>query len=195
MQGPRFGITNSAILGTLYLAQGGGNIVGSWVSGRLSDRSVHRWIEKRSGVRIPEDRLRASLWAGGIATPLTLLGAGLTMQLWTNVAGLVVTLLFLFINGIGLLGILAVSNTYLVDTNQSRSAEVIAANKYLCSAGASAAVLPVMKAIGIAPTNAIAAGFAWIGCGLVIVVILYGPRWRRVNTNVEDVEESRSDEK
>lgn len=80
--------------------------VGSYVSGRLSDRSVHHWIARRSGVRIPEDRLRASLWAGGIATPLTLLGAGLTMQLWTNVAGLAITLVFLFVNGIGVSAVL-----------------------------------------------------------------------------------------
>lgn len=37
-QGPRFGITNSAVLGTLYLAQGGGNI-GAYIVALLFERT------------------------------------------------------------------------------------------------------------------------------------------------------------
>jgi hypothetical protein len=48
--------------------------------------------------------------------------------------------------------------------------------RYLCSAGASAGVLPLIKTIGIAPTNAIAAIISWIGFGLVVCTI----RWGRV---------------
>lgn len=45
-----------------------------------------------------------------------------------------------------------------------------------------------MKAIGISPTNAIAAAFAWIGCALVVVVIRYGAGWRHGN-----IKESQTD--
>ncbi|KZO96755.1 MFS general substrate transporter, partial [Calocera viscosa TUFC12733] len=164
--GPRFNITNAAINGCLYLAQGTGNIVGSYVTGYISDWTVHKWMSRRDGERICEDRLEASYWAGAAATPLTLLAAGCLMQFWTTTPGLGICLVVLFINGIALIGVLAVCNTYLVDSYQTRSTEVIAANnciRYIASAGASAAVLPLMQAIGIAPTNAIAAGITWGG--------------------------------
>jgi hypothetical protein len=41
----------------------------------MSDRTVLRWI-KRRGSRIPEDRLRATLFSGAVVVPLTLLAAG-----------------------------------------------------------------------------------------------------------------------
>jgi hypothetical protein len=84
---------------------------------------------KRNGERIPEDRLHASLISGGIIVPLSLLGTGFTMQYWTTTGGLVLSLIFLVISGIGLMGVLSINNTYLVDVAQSRSVEAIAANK------------------------------------------------------------------
>ncbi|KAF8584881.1 MFS general substrate transporter [Ramaria rubella] len=181
--GPRHGITNEAVLGTLYLAQGMGNIVGSLMSGYISDATVARWIARRSSQFIPEDRLRASLVPGGLITPLSLLATGFTMQFWTSTWGLGLSLVFLFASGIGAVCMLAVCNTYLVDVMQDRSAEAIATNnflRYMASAGASAAVLPLIQAIGIAPTNAIAAGFSLIGFGLVCATIKYGKSWREM---------------
>ncbi|KAJ7583506.1 MFS general substrate transporter [Mycena floridula] len=177
--GARFGIHNVAVLGTFYLANGAGNMVGSNISGRLSDRAVRLGILRRNGFFVFEDRLYACLWAALLFTPLSILGAGLTMQFWTTWAGLAVSLVFLFING--LMWVLAVCNTYIVDSNQLRSVEAIAANNFLrelMSAGASAAVLPLIKVAGVAPTNAIAAFLTWIGAGFVLLVIRNGARWR-----------------
>ncbi|KAF8519191.1 major facilitator superfamily domain-containing protein [Gautieria morchelliformis] len=181
--GPRYGIENEAILGTLYLAPGFGNIVGSRVSGYVSDATVARWIKRRSNEFVPEDRLRAALVSGAL-TPLTLLGVGFTMQFWTSTGGLAMSLVLLFLNGVGLMGILAVCNTYLVDVMQDRSAEVIATNnclRYIASAGASAAVLPIIQKIGIAATNAIATGFSVTGFALMCATIKYGKSWREVS--------------
>jgi len=108
-------------MGTLYLAQGFGNIgmsssnsspwqctlsndpiiVGARISGRISDRTVSHWIERRGGKWVPEDRLRASLIFAGIVTPATMFALGFTMQFWTTSAGLAISLLLLFISGIG----------------------------------------------------------------------------------------------
>jgi hypothetical protein len=101
------------------------------------------------------------------------------------------------------MGILAVCNTYLVDVMQDRSAEVIATNKYasrccdgsfltalssclryIASAGASAAVLPIIQKIGIAATNAIATGFSLTGFALMCATIKYGKSWREANARV-----------
>ena len=47
---PRYGITNVAIIGCLYLPQGVGNIVGSRIGGKYADWTVAKWIEKRGYV-------------------------------------------------------------------------------------------------------------------------------------------------
>lgn len=73
------------------------------------------------------------------------------------------------------------ANVYLVDSAQTRSAEAIAVNNFLrysFSAGASAAVLPMIDAIGIGWTNTIAAFVNWIGTALILVTIRYGSKWR-----------------
>lgn len=77
------------------------NVVGSRISGYFSDFTVARWIVRRSGLFIPEDRLRASIVAAGLITPLSMVAAGLTMQFWTSAGGLAMSLVFLFIGGIG----------------------------------------------------------------------------------------------
>ncbi|GJJ08853.1 hypothetical protein Clacol_003073 [Clathrus columnatus] len=179
--GPRFGITNEAILGTFYLAPGAGNIVGSRLSGYVSDATIKRWIAKRAHF-VPEDRLRATLISGGILVPCSLIGLGFTIQFWTTTGGLALSLVLLFISGVGFLGVFAVCNTYLVDSVQNRSAEVIATNnclRYIASAGASAVVLPLIQIIGVAATNGIAATFTLIGFFLILLTIKYGEAWRK----------------
>lgn len=141
--GPRFGITNALVLGTFYLVQGAGNILGSKLIGPWSDRTVNKWIEKRDGERIPEDRLRCALTGSGLILPVSILVTGAMMQYVTGAAGLALSLVFLFVSGVGLMFVLTPVNvrcatlagftaadpttqTYCVDVMQDRSAEVIA---------------------------------------------------------------------
>ena len=67
----------------------------------MSDSTVARWIERRSGSFVPEDRLRATFVAAGFVVPLSLMGVGITMQFWTSTGGLAMSLVLLFFNGIG----------------------------------------------------------------------------------------------
>lgn len=76
-------------------------VVGSRISGYASDGAVARGIESRSGQFVPEDRLRATLIAGGLVTPLSVIGVGFTMQFWLSTGGLAMSLVLLFFNGIG----------------------------------------------------------------------------------------------
>lgn len=78
----------------------GGIEVGSRVSGYISDSTIKRWIAKRT-YYVPEDRLRATVISGGIVVPLSLLGLGFTIQYWTSTGGLALSLILLFISGIG----------------------------------------------------------------------------------------------
>jgi hypothetical protein len=93
--------------------------------------------------------------------------------------------------------ILAACNTYCVDLVPHRSAEIVAANncvRYLFSAGASIVALPLIQRIGVAGTNALAAGLAWMGFGLVLLIVYKGPRMRRSLDKMVEVERKRVEE-
>lgn len=72
---PRFSITNSAILGTLFVPIGLGNILGSRFGGLYADWTVARWIAKR-GYRRSEDRLYSTLVGGGLLVPGSMVAIG-----------------------------------------------------------------------------------------------------------------------
>lgn len=174
----RYNITNAAVSGCIYLASGGGTLIGSRIIGPFADKTVKRYIEKR-GYRRPEDRLRAAMWGTAIVAPVTALIYGWLM--WANKGGLAPLIVLLAINGAGYQLALTPINVYLVDAAQKRSAEALAVNnfaRYLCSAGASAFVLPMMNRIGPGWTMTFAAGLTWIGAVCVLVTIRWGEKWR-----------------
>ena len=75
--------------------------VGAPIAGRLSDRVVRQAKEKRKGVWVPEDRLRA-VWLGGLVLiPISVTLAGFTTAYVDGKVGLVITLVCLFFNGVG----------------------------------------------------------------------------------------------
>ena len=75
--------------------------VGAPLAGRLADRTVVKWRKRRGGVWIPEDRLRASLWGAGVFVPMSVLLSGLTIKYVPGTPGIVLNLMWLFMNGIG----------------------------------------------------------------------------------------------
>lgn len=76
-----YGVNNAAIAGLIYLASGGGTLLGSRISGPYADYTVRKWMEKR-GYRRPEDRLRASLIGAGIVQPLSGRKSSRVRELW-----------------------------------------------------------------------------------------------------------------
>ncbi|KAF7298338.1 Major facilitator superfamily transporter protein [Mycena kentingensis (nom. inval.)] len=58
---PRFNLTTPIQSGLFYLAPGLGYVAGTLGGGRYADHVVKKWIVKRDGVRVPEDRLRSSI--------------------------------------------------------------------------------------------------------------------------------------
>ncbi|KAH8917117.1 MFS general substrate transporter, partial [Atractiella rhizophila] len=177
--GPRFSITSPAILGLFYLCSGLGSIIGSRLSGIQSDWVIKRSIHKRGGKFVPEDRLYSTLPGGALLFPGSVLAYGFVVQ--TGAGGIPATVVLLILSGIGSMLSLSACITYCVDVSQQNSAEVIALNngiRYLFSAVASAAILPLVKAVGVGPANAMSAGMGWIGCGLVVLVLRYGRKMR-----------------
>ncbi|EMS23228.1 hypothetical protein NBRC10512_007380 [Rhodotorula toruloides] len=168
---PRYNITNAAILGCFYLAQGVGNATASRYTGRYADWTLKRWLKRRGGVYVPEDRLYAALIGGGVILPFSVLALGWVLDKGTGKVGLAFAC------------VLTPSNTYCVDVMPLRSSEVIAVNnacRYIVAAAASA-----FNAIGVGWTNTFAAFVVWLGCGMVLLTIRFGPQMRAIGTRLE----------
>ncbi|ORY35815.1 major facilitator superfamily domain-containing protein [Naematelia encephala] len=174
----RYHITNVAVAGCLYIANGGGNFIGTRIGGPWADFMVKKYIKKR-GYRRPEDRLRASLVGCGIIMPVSCLAYGWLVR--SGAGGMAPPIVMMAISGVGLMTTLTPVNTYIVDCMQKRSAEAIAVNnfvRYVFAAAASAFVLPMADAIGWGWTMTFAAGVSLLSFATLVLVIRYGHKWR-----------------
>ena len=178
---PRFHLTSPIQSGLFYLAPGGGYVTGTFFGGRWADYIVRKWIRKRNGVRIPEDRLKSCLVFMIVSIPGWMLIYGWTVD--RAVGGIPVPVIAMFLQGVSQLFCFPSLNTYCLDVMQAkgRSAEVVAGNyltRYVFAAVGSGVVLPAVEAIGIGWFSTISALFlVFSGC-TVWLTALYGPKWR-----------------
>lgn len=176
---PRFGLTTPLQSGLFYIAPGCGYLVGTFFGGRWADRTVKKHIARRSGQRVPEDRLRSSLIAMGLVIPACMLIYGWSIA--REVGGIPLPVIAMFAQGVAQLFCFPSLNTYCLDVMQSRSSEVVAGNyfmRYLFGAAGSAAVLPIVDAIGVGWFSTISAAFVAAGAAGTWLVTVYGQRWR-----------------
>ncbi|KAJ7782795.1 MFS general substrate transporter [Mycena metata] len=179
--GARYNISNEAIIGSLFLPLGLGNIIGAPVAGILSDRMVIKWRKLRGGEWVPEDRLRATLWPGATIVPLSVVFCGLITTYIPGPLGLTLNLISFFFNGIGVDLVLSPCSAYSVDIMHSRSAEMLAANTGLRSFLVSVAisgVMPSLNYFGLVATYSFAGILAWFGFILLWVTVRYGDKLR-----------------
>ncbi|KAI0046836.1 MFS general substrate transporter [Auriscalpium vulgare] len=179
--GARYGITNEAVIGALFLPSGFGNMIGAPLFGRISDRIIVNLRRRRGGVWLPEDRLRGAFLSTLLLVPTSVLLCGLATRYVGGPAGITLNLVGLLMNGIGVVGVLTPSSTYYVDIAHTQSAEIIAVTSAVRGtlvALATAAVLPLINAIGFLQTTAISAALVWLGAGGMWMIIRYGDRMR-----------------
>ncbi|KAI0088844.1 major facilitator superfamily domain-containing protein [Irpex rosettiformis] len=179
--GQKYGITNEAIIGALCIPVGLGNIIGSNLAGRYSDKLVISLRERRGGVWVPEDRLRATLLGGIILTPCSILVSGFAIQFTEGRLSIIINTICLVLNGVGVSVVFNPANAYLVDILHDRSAEVTSANmavRCVIVAVLVGFIIPSLETFGVAATFAGAAGISWLGYGLICLVIVYGGRLR-----------------
>ncbi|KAM0098527.1 hypothetical protein ACP6JE_006904 [Aspergillus fumigatus] len=147
---PRFNLTSALVSGLFYLVPGAGFLLGSIIGGRLSDRTVKRYIARRGGLRLPQDRLNSGLAMLCGVLPVAVLVYGWTLE--KRAGGMAVPIIAAFWAGVGLMGSFNGLNTYAAEAIPERRSEVISGKyilQYLCSAGSSAAVVPLVKVIGV----------------------------------------------
>ncbi|KAL4256671.1 MFS transporter superfamily protein [Pleurotus pulmonarius] len=179
--GAKYGITNEALIGAVFIPCGVGNMVGAPLAGYISDQIIVAYRAKRGGDWYPEDRLRGTLLGAAFCVPLSVLFTGLTIVYVPGRMGLFLCLVWLFMNGIGVDLVLSPSSAYNVDVVHTRSAEVMAANsgcRALLLSFVVPVILPSINSFGVVATNTVAALLAWVGMGLLIVTIRYGKQLR-----------------
>ncbi|KAJ5745719.1 hypothetical protein N7520_010901 [Penicillium odoratum] len=194
---PRFNLTSPLVSGLFYLSPGIGFLIGSVMGGKLSDRAVKNWIVKRGGVRLPQDRLNS-----GLITLFLVLPIGTLIYAWTleeGVGGMPVPIIAAFFAAVGLLGSFNGLNTYSAGKFDSAVSKLLSNNclevmpsirsevisgkyvvQYIFAAGATAAVDPLIDAIGVGWTFTICVFFAIIGGVNVWIITKWGldmQRW------------------
>lgn len=184
---PRFNLDTPTQSGLFYLAPGVGYVVGTLGGGRWADYIVKRWMNKRGGERIPEDRLRSCVTALGLILPGSILIYGWSVE--KAVGGIPVPVIFMFVQGVAQSFCFPSLNTYCLDVVQARSAEAVAGNfmvRYIFGAVASAVVLPAVESIGVGWFCTISAALMILGGLGVYVVARWGGGWRE-KTNINRI--------
>lgn len=165
----------------------------------MSDRTVKSWIQRRSGVRLPEDRLRSGVVSFFILIPTAYLvfGWGMACNPCSHVL-LAVPIISAFIIAAGIFDAMTGLNTYCAEVIPSRRRDVIASKymiQYTFSAIASGVAVRLIDAIGLGPACTISrfsqkmctlfsadrfkdVAFVIIGGTLTNVVARYGSRMK-----------------
>ncbi|KAH6985789.1 major facilitator superfamily domain-containing protein [Ilyonectria sp. MPI-CAGE-AT-0026] len=176
---PRFHLETPLLSGLFYLAPGFGYLLGTFVGGRWADYTVKRWIKKRGGVRVPEDRLRSAVPFIGVIIPGSMLVYGWTVD--QEVGGIPVPVIAMFVQGVAQLFCFPSYNTYCIDVMPGHGAEVAATNffvRYLMGCVASAVVLPAVQSIGIGWFSTVTAAYMVASALGTVAAIRWGKGWR-----------------
>ncbi|TDZ17081.1 Efflux pump rdc3 [Colletotrichum orbiculare MAFF 240422] len=174
---PRFDLTSPLISGLFYLAPGAGFLMGSTIGGRLSDHTVKRYIRKRNGLRLPQDRLKSSLPAIFVLLPLGTLVYGWSVQ--QELGGMALPIVSSFCQGFGLMWSFSGLNTYSAEALPEDRTAVISGKyiiQYMFGAGAVGGVVPMIDAIGVGWTFTITALGAILGGVFVLMISKFASR-------------------
>lgn len=175
---PRYNLTTPMQGGFFYLAPGVGYLTGTFFGGRYSDWIVRRWIRKRNGERIPEDRLRAA------APFMCVVAACILVYGWTvekEVGGIPLTIVVMFLQGVAQLFCFPSLNTYCLDVMPGRSAEIIGSNyamRYMAGTVSIAVVLPAIERIGLGWYSTISAALIVAASGGLVLTVKKGRNMR-----------------
>ncbi|KAG9018070.1 hypothetical protein FRB90_012366 [Tulasnella sp. 427] len=115
---------NALEVGSILLSFGLGNVAGSILGGRWSDRILSRLKAANGGFSKPEFRLESTIPAL-VALPLAVITYGWTCHFHVHVSGPVVSL---FVAGFCLMWAYSSTLTYIVDSNPGRASGAIAMN-------------------------------------------------------------------
>ncbi|TQV96706.1 hypothetical protein V2A60_002913 [Cordyceps javanica] len=182
---------NETQVGLMYLPIAGGSIIAALVVGRGMTWNYKRHCvmagvsfdrsRQMDMTNFPIERVRLE-----IGIPLTLL-AGTCLIAWgwavhfhAHIAVLCVVMFFL---GIGLVGMTNTTNVLLVDMHPGKAGTATAANnlaRCLIGAGATAAIVPLERAIGVGKAFSIVGSLYFICLTPLALLTFRGMKWRQM---------------
>ncbi|GAN10654.1 MFS general substrate transporter [Mucor ambiguus] len=166
--------------GLSFIGAGLGNVLGSIVSGILSDYLLIRSSKQREGISKAEDRLTLNAWPGGfILIPLGVLLFGWSIMagfsVWPAIIGFS-TLCF------GMSQVYTAGSAYLVDSIPGKGASVTAACNFfrMTMAAILSFISPIMgSALSIGYVCILLASLNILGMSLLVFIKLKGIHMRR----------------
>ena len=109
----RFHLTSPLYSGLFYIAPATGFLIGTLVGGRYSDWTVKKWIIRRKGTRLPQDRLNSGMWSFFLIIPAASLVYGWGLEGTSDsFSWLALPVISAFFVAAGLLAAFASLNTY-----------------------------------------------------------------------------------
>ncbi|KAF4970565.1 hypothetical protein FSARC_2430 [Fusarium sarcochroum] len=177
---PRFNLTSPLSSGLFYLAPGAGFLVGSTIGGKISDVMVKRYMRKRNGQRIAEDRLNGSLPSCLIVLPLGTLLYGWSVQ--ERVGGMALPIVSAFIQGVGLMGSFSGLNTYAAEVRPVHRTAVITGKyvvQYSFGAMSVGGVVPMIDGIGVGWAFTVTGSLAIVAGVFILLIAKFSKNWKQ----------------
>ncbi|KAG8998438.1 hypothetical protein FRB90_012304 [Tulasnella sp. 427] len=168
---------NALKVGSILLSFGLGNVAGSILGGRWSDRILSRLKAANGGVSKPEFRFESTIPAL-VVLPLAAITYGWTCHFHVHVAAPVVSL---FAAGFCLMWAYSSTLTYIVDSNPGRASGAIAMNStFRGLAGLLIAEVsgPIQDSIGDGGLYSVWCGVLYVVAGTLLLLSKKGAAWR-----------------
>ena len=168
--------------GLTFIGNGVGCIIGTLTTGKFLDIDYARIKTEFAGNQedFPLERARLrTLWLWGGLEIGSVLVFGWTLQHHVHIS---VPIICTFVLGWASTSNMGVVSTFMVDLFPKKSASATAAlnlTRCLLGAGGTAAVLPIVNAIGVGWTFTLMAALILGSLGLVLLQMQKGPQWRR----------------
>ncbi|RGP78214.1 dityrosine transporter [Fusarium longipes] len=175
--------------GLMFLPIAAGSIIAAFIVGSFTNRNYKRHCDK---LGIPYERSkqqdlstfpieRARLEIGFpllILAAVSLISWGWAVNAKTHVA---VPCVLSGLMGVGIVGFNNTTNSLLIDIHPGKPGTASAANnltRCLVGAGASAAIIPMIDAMGVGWAFTLVGGLYILGCPVLIALMIWGIRWR-----------------
>ncbi|OAX41598.1 vacuolar DHA amino acid exporter [Rhizopogon vinicolor AM-OR11-026] len=169
---------DSLWIGLVLLSYGiGGNICGSILGGRWSDRSLAKLTQENGGKSFAEMRLTSTLPAMWFFPP-SIIGYAWVCEKHVHVAAICV---MLFLSGFFSIWIYTSTLAYIVDANPGRSSTAVATNsafRCIFAFVATEVAVPIQDAIGDGGLYTLWGGIMIIMEVLILLVLYKGKKWR-----------------
>ncbi|GME86466.1 unnamed protein product [Ambrosiozyma monospora] len=177
---PRFDLISPIDGAVFYFAPGVGYILGSFVGGRYADYTVKKWMKKRNGAFVPEDRLKSGLIAQGFIQPVCMLIYGWCLRY--KKGGKAVPIIAMFFCAFGQNIVFPSINAYCIDCSPELKGDASASNYFarfmIGSSIASGTCLVQIHHIGVGWFSTISALVLWFGFLCYLLVVIFGAKLR-----------------